>query len=128
MAKTIISSEQAPAAIGPYSQGVAVGPLVFFSGQIPVDPKTGQLVSGGIVAQTEQVIKNMAAMLEAAGFTFQNVVKTTIFLTDLEDFGSVNDIYGRCFSASPPARACVQVAALPKEAAIEIEWIASELA
>lgn len=125
MVKSIISTDAAPAAIGPYSQAVKVGELVFYSGQIPLDPKTMEIVSGGIAEQTRQVMANMLAMLRASGFHYDNVVKTTIYLTDLADFTVVNEIYGQCFGETPPARACVQVAALPKGAAIEIDWIAA---
>lgn len=124
MKKEQISTENAPAAIGPYSQGVRVGGVVFFSGQIPLDPVSGEIVGVDIVVQAEQVMKNMHAVLRAAGLEFENIVKTTIYLVDLADFGTVNEIYGRFFSDLPPARACVQVAALPKGALIEIEWIA----
>jgi 2-iminobutanoate/2-iminopropanoate deaminase len=124
MHKQAVFTDQAPAAIGPYSQAVRTGNMVFFSGQIPLDAQTGEVVEGGIAAQTEQVLKNMLAVLSAAGMNFSNVVKTTIFLVDLADFGQVNEIYGRCFKTVPPARACVQVAGLPKGVAIEIEWIA----
>jgi 2-iminobutanoate/2-iminopropanoate deaminase len=119
-----IETSQAPAAIGPYSQGVRAGDYVFFSGQIPLDPATGELVAGGIAAQTERVMASMAAVLAAAGLGFDRVVKTTIFLTDLKDFGTVNEIYGRHFAGIYPARATVQVAALPRGAAVEIEWVA----
>ncbi len=119
-----IETTQAPAAIGPYSQGVKAGDFCFFSGQIPLDPATGEVVAGGIEAQTERVMANMGAALAAAGLGFSQVVKTTIFLTDLKDFAVVNEIYGRHFTGIPPARATVQVAALPKGVAIEIEWIA----
>lgn len=119
-----IETADAPAAIGPYSQGVRAGDYVFFSGQIPLDPATGEVVGGGIAAQTERVMASMAAVLAAAGLGFQQVVKTTIYLTDLNDFAIVNGIYGRHFSGTFPARATVQVAALPKGVAVEIEWIA----
>ncbi len=119
-----IETKEAPAAIGPYSQGVRAGDFVFFSGQIPLDPQTGQLVAGGIAEQAERVMANMTAALKAAGLGSENVVKTTIFLTDLGDFATVNEIYGRCFSGVFPARSTVQVSALPKGAQIEIEWIA----
>jgi 2-iminobutanoate/2-iminopropanoate deaminase len=119
-----IGSGQAPAAIGPYSQGVKVGSFFFFSGQIPLDPASGELVEGGIETQTEQVMANMKALLAAAGLDFSRVVKTTIYLTDLSQFGVVNEIYGRYFTGIAPARATVQVAALPKEAQVEIEWVA----
>lgn len=122
--KQQIATERAPQAIGPYSQAVRVGDWVFFSGQIPLDPHSGELVTGGIGTQAEQVMKNVAAVLAASGLGFDDIVKTTIYLTDLADFAIVNDIYGRCFGGVPPARATVQVAALPKGALIEIEWIA----
>ena len=118
-----ITSAQAPPAIGPYSQAVRTGGFAFFSGQIPLR-FDGSLVEGGIVEQTEQVMANMAAMLKAAGLDFCNVVKVTIYLTDLADFSLVNEIYGRHFAHPAPARACVQVAALPRGVSIEIDWIA----
>lgn len=119
-----IETKEAPQAIGPYSQGVAVGEFIFFSGQIPLDPATGALVGGGIVEQTERVMANMEAALRGAGLGFEQVVKTTIFLVDLTDFATVNEIYGRRFAGVFPARSTVQVSALPKGAKIEIEWIA----
>jgi 2-iminobutanoate/2-iminopropanoate deaminase len=118
-----ISTDQAPEAIGPYSQAVRAGDFIYFSGQIPLDPATGALVAGGIVEQTEQIMKNIAAMLKACALSFDAVVKTTIFLTDLNHFAQVNEIYGRHFAECKPARATVEVAGLPKGAAIEIEWI-----
>jgi len=125
MLKKQIQTNAAPAAIGPYSQAIQVGDMIFFSGQIPLDPKSGVMVTGGIVEQTRQVMANMQALLHAAGLGFANVVKTTIYLTDLGDFATVNQIYGEFFTDVPPARACVQVAALPKGAAVEVEWIAA---
>lgn len=119
-----IETADAPAAIGPYSQGVRAGDYVFFSGQIPLDPVSGVVVEGGIAAQTERVMANMAAVLGAAGLGFDRVVKTTIYLTDLNDFAVVNGIYGRRFSGTFPARATVQVSALPKGVGVEIEWVA----
>ncbi len=120
-----IETKDAPAAIGPYSQGVRAGDFIFFSGQIPLLPATGEIVvAGGIAAQTEQVMANMEAVLKAAGLTFGAVVKTTIYLTDLGDFATVNEIYGGYFEGIAPARATVQVAALPRGAGIEIEWVA----
>lgn len=119
-----IETAQAPAAIGPYSQGIRAGDYVFFSGQIPLDPATGEVVSGDIAVQAERVMANISAVLNAAGLGFDCVVKTTIFLTDLKDFAKVNEIYGRHFSGTFPARSTVQVAALPKGVAIEIEWVA----
>lgn len=123
MALAQISTDRAPAAIGPYSQAIRAAGLVFFSGQIPLRPD-GSLVEGDIVAQTEQVMANMQAMLTAAGLSFADVVKVTIYLVDLQDFSVVNEIYGRHFVSPAPARACVQVAALPRGVAIEIEWTA----
>jgi 2-iminobutanoate/2-iminopropanoate deaminase len=120
-----IATEDAPAAIGPYSQAVKSGQLLFLSGQIPLDPKTGAMVPGGIVEQTERVLDNLAAVLAAGGATFANVVRTTIYLTDLGDFAKVNEAYGKRFGDNPPARATVQVAALPRGAAVEIDAIAS---
>jgi 2-iminobutanoate/2-iminopropanoate deaminase len=125
MLKKQIQTNAAPAAIGPYSQAIQVGELIFFSGQIPLDPKSGVMVTGGIVEQTRQVMANMQALLSASGLDFANVVKTTIYLTDLGDFATVNQIYGEFFPDVPPARACVQVAALPKGATVEVEWIAA---
>ncbi|AUX19845.1 endoribonuclease L-PSP [Sorangium cellulosum] len=124
MSKTAITTDRAPRAIGPYSQAVQVGDLVFCSGQIPVDPATGELVAGGIQAQTAQVIKNLGEVLSAAGASWNDVVKTTIFLTDLADFAVVNQVYGAAVGGVLPARATVQVAALPKGAAVEIEAVA----
>jgi 2-iminobutanoate/2-iminopropanoate deaminase len=122
--KKIISTNEAPSAIGPYSQAVRSGSFLFCSGQIPLDPKSGQIVSGDIAAQTRRVLDNIAAVLRAEGFTFDNVVKTTIFLTDLGDFQTVNEVYSSYFKQGPPARSTVQVSALPKGAKIEIEAIA----
>lgn len=125
MLKKQIQTTDAPAAIGPYSQAVRSGNFIFYSGQIPLDPSSGTLVDGGIEVQTRQVLANMRAMLRASGCDFSDVIKSTIYLTDLAEFGTVNDIYAECFDEMPPARACVQVAALPKGAMIEIEWIAT---
>ena len=126
MARTIIHSDAAPKAIGPYSQAVQVGAgkLTFLSGQIPLDPATGQLVPGDVGAQAERVMENLKAVLAAAGLDFGHVVRSTIFLVDLADFARVNDIYGRYFSAEPPARVTVQVAALPRGSRVEIDAIA----
>ena len=124
MSKHKIETTTAPAAIGPYSQAIRAGNLLFLSGQIPLDPVSGELVAGGIEGQTRQVMKNLQAVLQAAGSDFADLVKTTIYLVDLADFAVVNRIYGECFSAAPPARATVQVAALPKGAMVEIEGIA----
>ena len=124
MKKHPIQTSKAPAAIGPYSQGVMAGDFIFFSGQIPLDPQTGEVVSGDIAQQAERVMANMQAVLAAASCSFADVVKTTIFLTDLQDFAVVNEIYGRHFEEPYPARATVQVAALPKGVKVEIEWVA----
>ncbi len=121
--KEIISTENAPGAIGPYSQAVKVGNLVFCSGQIPIDPATGEFVSENVAEQTEQVIKNLRAVLEAAGTDLNNVVKTTVFLADMNDFAAMNEIYAKHFTEKP-ARATVQAARLPKDALVEIEVIA----
>jgi len=124
MAKTIVSTDRAPAAIGPYSQATRAGNMVFCSGQIPIDPATGNMVEGGIEAQTRQVLANLEAVLHAAGATWKDVVRTTIYLVDLGDFAVVNRIYGEAVGSDPPARATVQVAALPKGSAVEIDAIA----
>ncbi len=122
--KKIISTNEAPRAIGPYSQAVRSGSFVFCSGQIALDPKSGQIVPGDIAIQTRRVMENVAAILRAEGLTFDHVVKTTIFLTNLGDFQTVNEIYGSYFKQDPPARSTVQVAALPKSVSVEIEVIA----
>ena len=119
-----IETPLAPKAIGPYSQAIQAGNLLFLSGQIPLDPGTGELVSGGIAAQTRQVLNNLGEVLKAAGLDFDGLVKTTIYLVDLGDFATVNRIYGECFAGTPPARVTVQVAALPKGALVEIDGIA----
>jgi 2-iminobutanoate/2-iminopropanoate deaminase len=119
-----IETEKAPAAIGPYSQAIQAGDFLFLSGQIPLDPGTGELVVGGIEAQAQQVMTNLRAVLQGAGLDFASLVKTTIYLVDLGDFTVVNRIYGECFGEVPPARVTVQVAALPKGAMIEIDGIA----
>jgi 2-iminobutanoate/2-iminopropanoate deaminase len=124
MERTIVKTSDAPAAIGPYSQAVRFGELVFLSGQIPLDPKTGEIVAGDVRAQTERAMDNLAAVLEAAGSSFERVLKTTIFLADLGDFAVVNEVYGKRFSGAPPARSTVEVAALPRGAKVEIEAIA----
>jgi 2-iminobutanoate/2-iminopropanoate deaminase len=127
MSKTAIATAHAPAAIGPYSQAIRVGDLLFTSGQIPLDPATGQFVPGGIVEQTTQVFENLKAVLTEAGLDFSHVVKSTVFVKDLKDFGTVNEIYATYLAAPgmiAPARSTVQVAALPKDALVEIELIA----
>jgi len=122
--KEIIQTDRAPHAIGPYSQAVKTNGLVFASGQIPTDPETGQFVAGGIAEQTEQVLKNLAAVLEAAGSGLNRVVKTTVFLLDMNEFGAMNEVYGKFFQNEPPARATVEAARLPRDARVEIEAIA----
>jgi 2-iminobutanoate/2-iminopropanoate deaminase len=122
--KKIISTSEAPAAVGPYSQAVRIGSTVYCAGQIPLDPKSGQIVSKDISEQTRRVLDNISAILRAEGLSFENIVKTTIFLTDLADFQTVNEIYASYFKQTPPARSTVQVTALPKGARIEIEAIA----
>lgn len=121
----VISTDKAPAAIGPYSQAVLAGGLLFCSGQIPLDPATGEMVAGDVVAQAGLVMKNIAAMLSAAGAGFDDVVKTTIYLTDMADFSAVNEIYGSRFQNHKPARSTVAVKSLPRGALLEIEVIAA---
>mgnify|MGYP000425960297 FL=1 len=123
--KKIISTQNAPAAIGPYSQGVWSGELLFLSGQIPINPETGAMVEGDAAAQAEQVLKNVGAILASQGLTFGNVVKATVFSTDMGTFSAVNEVYGRYFKEEPPARSFVEVSALPKGALVEIEVVAS---
>lgn len=125
MEKRIIQTEEAPAAIGPYSQAVAIGNLLFTSGQIPLDPKSGQVIQGDIKAQTKQVMENLRAVLNAAETDFSKVVKTTIFIKSMDDFMQINEVYGSYFSAEPPARSTVEVARLPKDVGVEIEMIAA---
>lgn len=124
--KKVISTDLAPKAIGPYSQGIMVGDLIFLSGQIPVDPNTGEIVTGedAIIAQTHQSMKNVRSILEAQGLNFNNVIKSTVFITDMNDFPKVNEVYAQYFEETYPARSCVQVAKLPKGALVEIEVIA----
>ncbi len=124
MNKHSVSSPDAPAAIGPYSQAIACDGWLYLSGQIPLDPSTGKLVSGDVAAQTQRVLDNLAAVLRAAGADFDRVVKTTIYLKDLADFTTVNAVYAQRFSDNPPARATVQVAALPLGASVEIDAVA----
>ncbi len=122
--KTIVQTDKAPAAIGPYSQAVKAGGFVFLSGQVALDPASGQVVEGDVRAQTERVLKNLQAVLAAAGSSLAAVVKTTVFLADMNDFAAMNEVYGRFFPSDPPARATVQVARLPKDAQVEIDLIA----
>ena len=122
--KEIIATDRATRAIGPYSQAVRAGNIIFASGQIPIDPATGEFVAGGIVEQTDQVLRNLAAVLEAANSSLTQIVKTTVFLADMNDFTAMNEVYGRFFDENPPARATVQAARLPRDAKVEIEAIA----
>ncbi len=124
MCKEILVTDKAPRAIGSYSQGVKAGGFLFFSGQIPLDPTTGMLKDSDITEQTELVMDNIGGLLEAAGLGFGDVVKSTIYLTDLSNFATVNEIYGRRFPSDPPARSTVEVKGLPKGAAVEIEVVA----
>jgi 2-iminobutanoate/2-iminopropanoate deaminase len=124
MSKIAVSTEAAPRAIGPYSQAVRAGDFLFLSGQIALDPATGTLVTGGVEAETRQVLANLTAVLAAGGASWADVVKTTIYLTNLGDFATVNALYGEATGATPPARATVQVAALPRGAVVEIDAIA----
>jgi len=122
--KKIIKPSKSPAAVGPYSHAVRVGDLLFCAGQIPIDPKDGNLIIGDIKAQTERVLQNVKTILEDQGLTFANVVKSTVFMTDLANFAAMNEVYGKHFTENFPARSTVQVAGLPKGAAVEIEVIA----
>ena len=122
--RQIVQTKQAPDAIGPYSQAVIANGFVFTSGQIPIDPATGQFVSGGIAEQTQQVLKNLKAVLEAAGTDLQQVVKTTVYLADMQDFTAMNEVYATFFGAEPPSRSTVQAAGLPRDARVEIDVVA----
>lgn len=122
--KHIVQTDKAPQAIGPYSQAIKAGGFVFASGQIPIDPATGQFVSGGIAEQTEQVMKNLTAVLEAAASGLDRVVKTTVFLADMSEFAAMNEVYGKFFINDPPARATIQATRLPRDARVEIDAIA----
>jgi len=123
--KQVVTTPDAPKAIGPYSQAIKAGGLVFTAGQIPLDPSTGQIVGVDAAAQADRVLKNLQAVLQAAGTDLKHVVKTTVFLKNISDFATVNEVYGRYFRDSPPARSTVQVANLPREALVEIEAIAT---
>lgn len=123
--KKIISTDNAPKAIGPYSQAVEAGGFLFLSGQIPIVPATGEIVVGDVAIQTEQVLKNIEAVLVASGLSFEDVVKTTVFITDMNDFATINAVYAKAFTVNPPSRSCVQVARLPKDVQVEIETIAA---
>ncbi len=120
----IISTDKAPAAIGPYSQAVKYGNFIYTSGAIPVEPKTGEVVLGGVEAQAEQALKNLAEVLAGAGASLENVIKTTVFIKNMNDFSAINEVYKRFFTANFPARSCVEVARLPKDVLIEIECVA----
>ena len=124
MEKSVISTNNAPAAIGPYSQAIKAGNLVFISGQIPIIPATGEIVRGDIKLQTKQVLENLKNILDAAGSCIDNVVKTTVFMKDLNDYTAINDVYKEFFTDKPPARAAVQAARLPRDVGVEIEAIA----
>ena len=122
--KEVVSTDKAPGAIGPYSQAIKTGGMLFCSGQIPIDPATGEFVAGGVAEQTEQVFKNLTAVLEAGGSSLDGVVKTTVFLSDMNDFAAMNEVYAKYFDSNKPARATVQAARLPRDAKVEIECIA----
>ncbi|GAC1446281.1 MAG: RidA family protein [Pyrinomonadaceae bacterium] len=122
--KKVVATDRAPRAIGPYSQAIVVNNLVFTSGQIPIDPQTGEFVAGGIAEQTEQVFRNLAAVLEAAGTNLEKAFKTTVFLVDMNDFAAMNEVYARHFAGDFPARSTVQAARLPRDARVEIEVVA----
>ncbi|MEW8958000.1 MAG: RidA family protein [Moorella sp. (in: firmicutes)] len=122
--KNVIATDDAPAAIGPYSQAIKVGNIIFTSGQIPIDPQSGQVVEGGVAAQVARVMDNLQAVLAAAGASLDDVVKTTLYIKDMNDFGTINEVYGRYFTKEPPARSCVEVARLPKDVLVEIEAVA----
>lgn len=124
MEKNIISTKKAPAAIGPYSQGIMAGNMIFTSGQLPMDPETGELVTKDIKSEARQSLTNLKAVLEEAGATLEDVVKVTVFIKDMNQFGDINEVYGEFFSNHKPARSCVEVARLPKDANVEIEAVA----
>jgi 2-iminobutanoate/2-iminopropanoate deaminase len=123
--RDIVLTDRGPKPIGPYSQAVRANGFLFVSGQIPIDPKTSELLAGDIAAQTERVLENVKGIVEAAGSKLQNIVKTTVFLKDMNDFAAMNEVYARFFVTAPPARSTVQVARLPKDASVEIEVIAA---
>ena len=124
MRREPVKTSNAPAALGPYSQAIKVGDFVYTSGQVAIDPATGELIGGGIAEQTDRVLKNVSAVLEAAGSSLDQVVKTLVFLADMDDFAAMNEVYGKFFPGAPPARSTVQAARLPKDARIEIEAVA----
>ena len=119
-----VSTSHAPAAIGPYSQAIRSGDFLFVSGQIPLDPATGTLIEGDVAAQTHRVLRNLGAILQEAGASFQHVVKTTVYLADMSEFGAMNEVYGTYFPAPPPARATIQAARLPRDVRVEIDLVA----
>lgn len=124
MAVEVISTTKAPGAVGPYSQAIKAGDFLFASGQVPLDPEKGKIVGGGITAQAEQCMKNVGAILEAAGLSYDDVVKTTVYLTNINFFGAVNEVYAKYFQKNLPARSCVEISQLPKGAYVEVEVIA----
>ena len=124
--KKVIATKNAPGAIGPYSQAIEVNGMLFISGQIPINPETGNIVEGGIYEQTEQVMKNLEGILAEAGYTFDNVVKSTCLLSDMANFAAMNEVYGKRFAQNPPARAAFAVRTLPKEVLVEIVMIAAK--
>jgi len=125
MTRTVISTDKAPAAVGPYSQGIQIGHFLFTAGQLGMDPATGKLVEGGVEAQTRQALTNLSAVLEAGGTSLAHVIKTTVFLQDIQDFQAMNGVYAQFFTADPPARSAVEVAALPLGGLVEIEAVAA---
>ncbi|GAF27281.1 putative translation initiation inhibitor, yjgF family [Moorella thermoacetica Y72] len=122
--KKVVATNQAPAAIGPYSQAIKIGNLIFTSGQIPLDPASGRIVDGGAAEQTARVMANLQAVLAAARAGLEDIVKTTVYIKDMNDFSAINEVYGRYFTQEPPARSCVEVARLPKDVLVEIEAVA----
>ncbi|MCI1821991.1 MAG: RidA family protein [Megasphaera sp.] len=124
MSVNVISTEKAPGAVGPYSQAIKAGDFLFASGQIPLNPENGKIVGGGVAEQTEQSLKNVGAILAAEGLTYDDVVKTTVYITNMNFFGTVNAVYGRYFQKTLPARSCVEISKLPKDALVEVEVIA----
>ena len=127
MKKEIVNTDLAPAAIGPYSQAIKLGDLVFTSGQIAIDPENGEMEQGGIATQTRRVLQNLSAVLSAAGASLETVVKTTVFIKSMDDFAEMNSVYSDFFNCQPPARSCVQIARLPKDALVEIEAVACQV-
>jgi 2-iminobutanoate/2-iminopropanoate deaminase len=127
LTKTIISTPDAPAAIGPYSQGILVGNTLYCSGQIAIDPATGNMIKGDVQAETHQVLKNLGAVLNAAGMDFNDAVRATVFMSDMDNYGKINEVYQQYFKENPPARAAVQVARLPKDVQVEISLIAVQI-